>query len=282
MSAASGSRRSLAAALVILAVAATFAAGLARRGTDEGARCGDGFLARGARCIVDPARACPPPLVASPRGCDAPDVRVLVPETTVVLGPSDWESEGRVAPRTIRAGPFRIDAFEVTAGRWGGATPGDAARAASGMTTGEAAAFCARAAAGGRLPTEDEWIVAAVAGRAPTPRYPWGETGAVCRRAAWGLGAGPCARAADGPDTVGSHPAGDSALGIHDLAGNVAEWVTDAADAPAAPGRAPSAAVAKGGSWASDLAADLRIWARVELAVGARDPRVGARCVYPP
>jgi len=269
VSAGGGPRRSIAGALVLLAIAATVAAGVVLRGTDEGARCGPGFLVRGARCIVDPVRPCPQPLVPSPLGCDAPDVRVLVPETTMVLGPSDWEAEGRVTPRTIHVAPFRIDAFEVTAGRWGGAVRGDAARAASGMTADEAAAFCARRAAGGRLPTEDEWIVAAVSGTTPTPRYPWGDTGAVCRRAAWGLGVGPCARAADGPDTVGAHPSGDSALGLHDLAGNVAEWV--------APGRA-----AKGGSWASDLAADLRIWERIELSVGARDPRVGLRCVYPP
>jgi formylglycine-generating enzyme len=263
------SRRSIASALVLVAIGATVVAGVARRGTDEGARCGPGFVSRGARCVFDPAHPCPVPLAASALGCDAPDVRVLVPETTVVLGPSDWEAEGRVTARTIHAGAFRIDAFEVTRGRWGRASPGDAARAASGMTAEEAAAFCARSLPGGRLPTEDEWIVAAVSGRAPIARYPWGETGAVCRRAAWGLGAGPCARGADGPDTVGSHPDGDSAVGLHDMAGNVAEWV--------APGVA-----AKGGSWATDLAADLRVWARLELPDGAGDPRVGLRCVYPP
>jgi formylglycine-generating enzyme required for sulfatase activity len=264
-----GSRRSVAAALVLIAIGVTITAGVLRRGMGGGARCGPGFLAVGARCLPGPTSPCPAPLVPSRLGCDAPDVRVLVPETTVVLGPSDWEAEGRVASRTLHAGAFRIDAFETTLGRWGGARPGDAARAASGMTAEEAAAYCARKGPGGRLPTEDEWIVAAVSGTTPIPRYPWGETGAVCRRAAWGLSSGPCAKDAAGPDTVGSHPAGDSALGLHDLAGNVAEWI--------APGRA-----AKGGSWASDLAADLRVWARLELPSGAGDLRVGVRCVYPP
>jgi formylglycine-generating enzyme required for sulfatase activity len=273
--------RSIAVGVVLLATAATVAAGVALRGDDEGARCGPGFVAQGSRCAVATRDAgaeggsCPPPLVPSPLGCDAPDVRVLVPEATLALGPSDWEAEGRVSPRTVHTTAFRIDAFEVTVGRWSRAPPsrggpsGDAARAASGMTRDEAASFCAEQAPGGRLPTEDEWIAAAVAGASPVARYPWGETGAVCRRAAWGLGAGPCARGADGPDTVGSHPTGDSALGLHDLAGNVAEWVAGR------PG-------AKGGSWASDLAADLRIWARLDLSADARDARVGFRCVYPP
>jgi formylglycine-generating enzyme len=277
--------RSIAVGVVVVATAATVAAGMALRGDDEGARCGPGFVAQGARCAVVTHDAhdatgveggsCPSPLVPSPLGCDAPDVRVLVPETTLALGPSDWEAEGRVSARTVHAGAFRIDAFEVTVGQWSrgspsrGGAPGDAARAASGMTRDEAASFCADRAPGGRLPTEDEWIAAAVAGAPSVPRYPWGETGAVCRRAAWGLGAGPCARGADGPDTVGSHPTGDSALGLHDLAGNVAEWVAGR------PG-------AKGGSWANDLAADLRIWARLDLSADARDARVGFRCVYPP
>jgi formylglycine-generating enzyme required for sulfatase activity len=264
-----GLRRPVAAALVLVAGGATVVAGLVFRGSGEGAKCGPGFIAAGARCLPDPHAPCPPPLKPSRLGCDAPDVRVLIPETTIVLGPSDWEAEGRVTPREIHVGAFRIDAFEVTAGHWGGATPGDAARAATGMTAVEAAAFCARKAPGGRLPTEDEWVVAAVSGAAPTPRYPWGETGAVCRRAAWGLAAGPCSRDASGPDTVGAHPSGDSALGLHDMAGNVAEWV--------APGLA-----AKGGSWSSDLAAELRVWARLDLPNGARDPRVGFRCLYPP
>jgi formylglycine-generating enzyme len=267
--ASAGTRRSIAAGLVLLSIGVTVAAGVARRRAGEGARCGPGFVVGDARCLPDPAHACPSPLEPSALGCDAPEVRVLVPETTLVLGPSDWEAEGRLTPRTVHAAAFRIDAFEATRGRWGGATAGDAARAASGMTADEAAAFCARRAPGGRLPTEDEWIVAAAAGTAPAPRYPWGETGAVCRRAAWGLRSGPCAMGAGGPDTVGAHPSGDSALGIHDLAGNVAEWI--------APGLA-----AKGGSWSSDLAAELRIWARLDLPSGARDPRVGVRCVYPP
>jgi formylglycine-generating enzyme required for sulfatase activity len=264
-------RRAVAVAIVLVAASGAVVIGLSRRGDDEGARCGRGFEPSGARCL--PAEPCPAPLVSTPRGCDAPDVKVLVPGGAIAMGPSDWEAEGRVAPRSIRVQPLRIDAFEVTRGAFAAAmgTPGvagDLARAASGMTQLEAMAACR--SRGGRLPTEDEWIVAAVSAENPPRRYPWGDTGAVCRRAAWGLDTGPCAHGADGPDTVGAHPDGDSALGVHDLAGNVAEWV------------AQPASVAKGGSWATSLAADLRIWARLSLPPGARDPRVGFRCVYAP
>jgi sulfatase modifying factor 1 len=279
-----GRARWIAAVLVLVAVGATIGVGVRRRGGGESARCGPGFVARGARClagVADARGACPVPLVATALGCDAPDTRVLVPETTIVVGPSDWEAEGRVASRTLHVQAFRMDAFEVTQGRWGGAADGDAARAASAMTRDEAASFCARWSDGGRLPTEDEWIAAAVSGSNPPPRYPWGDTGAVCRRAAWGLATGPCAHGADAPDTVGAHADGDSALGFHDLAGNVAEWVVDPAS-PAGQAAAAKTGVAKGGTWQSSLASDLRVWARLEVAPGARDRRVGFRCLYPP
>jgi formylglycine-generating enzyme required for sulfatase activity len=265
-------KRALAIALVATSAGAAIAVGLARRGLDEGARCAPGFIASGARCRV-PAGACPAPLVLSRGECDAPDTRVFVPGGIVRLGTDDWEATGLGPPsaRTVEVAPFRIDAFEVTLGRWGSAPKGDAARAASGMTRAEAEAFCATRA--GRLPTEAEWVAAATSSSDPPRRYPWGDTGAVCRRAAWGLSHGPCATGADGPDTVGAHVDGDSPLGIHDLAGNVAEWV-----APDAPGRA----AARGGSYESRLASDLRVWARLEVSPSARDVRVGLRCAYPP
>jgi formylglycine-generating enzyme len=269
-------KRAIAAAIVLAAVGSAVAVAVVRRGKDVEARCGAGFVARGPRCLpaID---GCPAPLVTTVQGCDAPDVRVLVPASSLAVGPSDWESEGRVAPRTVRVEAFRIDAFEVTRGRWfhdvWQRDPwGDKPRAMSAVTRADAEAFCV--SQGGRLPTEDEWMVAAASAMNPPRRYPWGDTGAVCRRAAWGLETGPCGRDARGPDTVGAHTDGDSPLGLHDLAGNVAEWV--AANAAAGTG------VAKGGSWADALASDLRIWARLEVDPTAHDPRVGLRCAYPP
>ena len=239
---------------------------LLTRPTDERVTCGTGFRPSGARCV--PAMACPPPLVQSGSDCEA-SFRIAIPKTRLSVGPSDWEAEGRVLPRVVETGPFWIDAFEATAGAVAGRAVADPLRAASGVTRGEATAYCEHH--GGRLPTEEEWLVAAAG--AAGHRYPWGETGAVCRRAAFGLARGPCSTEGTGPDTVGAHLDGDSAQGIHDLAGNVAEWV-------AARPTTPRLGVAKGGSWRSELAAELRVWARLEIDPDARDDRVGVRCAY--
>jgi formylglycine-generating enzyme required for sulfatase activity len=262
-------------AIVLGSVAVAVALGMSLGDKRDGARCGAGFVAHAGRCVV-PGGTCPTPLVATAHGCDASDARIAFTATSISVGPSDWEAEGRVPPRSIHVSAFRIGALEVTRGRWAGpagAADGDSARAASGMTRDEASAFCALS--GGRLPTEEEWTVAAASAQNPPHRYPWGDTGAVCRRAAWGLRSGPCALGSDEADTVGAHPDGNSPLGMSDLAGNVAEWVAPDRDHP-------ELGVAKGGSWESALASDLRIWARLELPPSSRDRRVGVRCAYPP
>ena len=251
-------QRLLAALIVLVAVGGAVVAGEMRRGSTEGARCGPGFAASGTRCTP-------------PAGFTVPDTRVLIPAASIAVGPSDWEAQGQVGSRTIHVDSFRIDAFEVTRGAMDPHAT-DPFRAASGITRDDAAAFCA--SRGGRLPTEDEWIVAADSATNPPRRYPWGDTGAVCRRAAWGLESGPCASTADGPDTVGAHHDGDTPLGLHDMAGNVAEWVSDEPK--------PGIGVAKGGSWRSPLAAELRVWARLEVPPDVHDARVGFRCVYAP
>ena len=112
---------------------------------------------------------------------------------------------------------------------------------------------------------------------APAPcRYPWGDTGAVCRRAAWGLTRGPCGTGATGPDTVGSHPDGATPLGIQDLAGNAAEWVETFEPCDAG----PCLGVVRGGSYTTDLATDLRTWVRREIPAESREATVGFRCAY--
>lgn len=214
----------------------------ARRANRSESPCAEGFRRKGARCL-------------GPK----PEARIVdVPAREVTIGPSDWEAEGRVTSRTIKTKAFRIDAYEV----------GDGEVPMSGVTLDAARSACK--ARGGRLPTEDEWIVAAAGSGDKPRRYPWGNTGAVCSRAAFGLKDGPCARGGVGPDTAGSHPDGATPDGIHDLAGNVAEWVETGT----------SEAVVRGGAWDTMLATELRTWVRRTVAPDAIDPTIGFRCAY--
>jgi formylglycine-generating enzyme required for sulfatase activity len=258
----------------IAAAGAVAAVVLVATAKAPGAQCGDGLFPVGHRCcpsvsgdgeVCGASRSCPAPLVLEDGVCVAPDVKVLVPETRVTVGPSDWEADGVVRSRDIHVAPFAIDAFEITERRiHPEKPPEDGARAAGGLTRAEVSAVCA--SRGGRLPTEDEWVAAAATAKAT--RYPWGDTGAVCRRAAWGLVDGPCAHGARGPDTVGAHATGDGPLGIHDLAGNVAEWVSG------------DRGMVLGGSYEAQLAADLRVWSRQVVDPETRRPAIGGRCAY--
>lgn len=282
----------LAAALVAGAALAGLAAVLGARDGGDPLRCAEGMIALGARCCGEgqaleggrcagaPAR-CGPLHDATPAGCAPrdPGERRAIAGGKLRIGPGDWEAQGVVTPYEAEVAAFSIDAFEVTEARWQACTraeacssevalSGEPGRAVAGVTFDEAAAFCRFA--GGRLPSRDE-LAFAISGEGR--RYPWGDTGAVCRRAAWGLAAGPCATGGTGPDTAGAHPAGASLAGVHDLAGNVAEWAASR-DAP------EGHADVIGGSWADAEAAALRGWNRRTAPKAARDPAIGLRCVY--
>jgi formylglycine-generating enzyme required for sulfatase activity len=284
-------RAPLAAAVAVALVAGIVV--LARSRAEGPARCAAGMIALGPRCCGEgqgldgagrctgaPAR-CAAGLDVTPAGCVAPARVVRLAGGTLRVGPGDWEAQGVVTPHEARVEPFAIDAYEVHEQRWAAcvaagacaAVPlsGEPGRAIAGVTLDEAAAFCAWA--GGALPTDDELAFAAAGPGAR--RYAWGDTGAVCRRAAFGLRDGPCGAGAIGPEIAGSHPDGASPEGVLDLAGNVAEW--------ARPGLAASAravASARGGAWSDGAASALRSWQRRELPARRRSAEVGLRCVY--
>lgn len=243
-----------------------------------GARCcGSGQRLEGSACVGEPTD-CGPTLSLSHDGCVAPPRVVFFAAGELDLAPLDWEAAGLVTPRHVHVDAFRLDAFEVTRERWEGcvlarqclaidpSTPREPGLPVVNVSADAAALFCAYA--GGKLPSSDQLLFAAAG---PTAhRYPWGETGAVCRRAAFGMVTGPCATGAVGPDLAGSRPDGASPEGVFDLAGNAAEWALGPSGVPEA----------RGGSFSDSAAASLRAWDRRALPDGAAARDIGLRCAY--
>lgn len=247
--------------------------------------CAEGQSERDGRCEGEPG-ACPFELSVTKTGCVAPIRRVEIEGGSFDPRSLDWEAAeapGQSQTEAIVVAPFSIDAFEVTRQRWtacerAGACPAidaspEPGRPVVGVSVDLALRFCDFE--GGALPTPEQLAWAAAGDEAR--RYPWGPTGAVCRRAAWGRVRGPCAHDAAGPELAGAFPDGATPNGIHDLAGNVAEW-TRSADG--------SRVEVRGGSFRDDGAAALRTWSARSTSIlssgqsGQDD--VGFRCVYPP
>lgn len=254
-------------------------------------RCADGLT-------VDMARCCAPGQVVSvghcvgkptscpdgwrfgespATGCIWASHAILVAKGHYVLGPNDWESE-HIRASEAEVGAFWLDATEVTIAQWTrcmavgacSASPIEPGRAGEpglpvvNVTAGEAETFCAWA--NGRLPRTDEWL--RVTAGANSRRFPWGQTGLVCRRASFGLVRGPCAEGGTTPDLAASRPDGKSELGLYDLVGNVAEIV-----------RSNEAAFeVRGGSFRSDHAAALKSWSSIPYV--DKGPDIGFRCAY--
>jgi sulfatase modifying factor 1 len=253
-------------------------------------RCPTGLIALGPRCCADGQRLRQGSCHGTPQrcadgmraidsgmpGCAVVAKRLAYPGATMRLGPADWQAEGVVAPREVVVQAFELDATEVMLQRWtacvaAGRCPVPMQQAEPGqplvnVTPASAAEFCRFM--GGRLPSSDEWLFAA--GGSSSRRFPWGQTGLVCRRAAFGLREGPCADGAEGPELAGARPEGATPEGALDLSGNVAEWT-----------REPDGSyVARGGSFRSRTASELVTWARESGPHPSG--HIGFRCAYDP
>jgi len=185
------------------------------------------LVIEGARIVIG--------LLTTPPGPMAPPGMVVVPAGSYLIGSND-EPRARPAHR-VALPAFAIDSTEVTVGAyrrfvratnadlpW--TTEPDSLLPVTGVRWAEAAAFCAWRAQGRRLPTEFEWEATA---RGPEGRrYPWGDAPdtSAAELALDTVAAARARRASAGPVRVGTHPRGDSPLGVADLVGNVWEWTS--------------------------------------------------------
>lgn len=276
-------------ALMFCLLACPFTLGCERL-TGSLSRCPDELLPVGARCCAPgqtvtagrcggkPLR-CPAGFRISEQGrlgCVANNVARRVDGGAVVVGPNDWESE-QVKAERFDVATFWLDSTEVTWERFwqcvaaeqcalrtdakGAFEPG---LPVTQIPPSEAQRYCAWVA--GRLPRRAEWLRAAAG--ATSRRFPWGQTGLVCRRASYGLTRGPCAEGGLLPDWAGARPDGKSADGLLDLVGNVAELVESEA----------GTFEVRGGSFRAEHAARLKSWT-VEPYRAPRDD-IGFRCAY--
>ncbi|RJP24958.1 MAG: hypothetical protein C4527_17935 [Candidatus Omnitrophota bacterium] len=156
---------------------------------------------------------------------------IHIPAGEVVIG----SNEGDVCeqpPHVVYVNEFYIGKYEVTNREYeefvqstghrspphweGGALPASLAdHPVIWVSYGDAESYCEWRS--GRLPTEIEWERAA---KSDQPRsFPWGDRFGPERANTWESGWGETAPA-------GSFPQGASPFGVHDLAGNVFEWVS--------------------------------------------------------
>ena len=218
---------------------------------------------------------------------------VLVPAGEFTMGSDEGDDDEQPVHRVFLDN-FYLDIFEVTNGRfakfvaaiqseppWGFAdqeTPVVRAdHPVRWVNWLEATGYCLWA--GKRLPTEAEWEKAA---RGPEGRvYPWGNEPPTPAHAVFGLKEG-----AETVSPIGNRDLGRSPYGIHDLAGNLYEWVADWYDEtiyttqPTINPRGPVEGTTKGQRGGSYINSPYRLRTsfRTKSDPTEHDPHVGFRC----
>jgi formylglycine-generating enzyme required for sulfatase activity len=245
---------------------------------------------------------------APPPSCPAGEVYVpATPPEGFVMGKAGSVDDR--AHRVVLTAPFCIDATEVTVGAYRACVergacelprtwgmwinyPDKTDHPINKVNWRQARAFCV--ASGKSLPTEAQWEWAATGGDARS--WAWGDEPPTCAHADFTAGILRSPSSDDGchgggTSPVGTHPAGDHpwpAGAVHDLSGNVWEWVLDnpgpyPADLVRDPVRLENdegAHIVRGGGW-NRSAEGIRVRYRGIAPVTYQVPGLGFRCLRP-
>lgn len=261
---------------------------------DAGAPDADTAAALDATAPFDAASAPADAQASAPDASVSLAEMIRIPTGTTAIGCDErvdgacYRDERPIHVVTLRA--FEIDRLEVRQREYAACvTAGVCLAPASGfdpaarpdhpvsdVTWSQADTYCRWAQK--RLPTEAEWERAARG--ADTRLYPWGNTPPDCTTAVFT----DCGRAIE---AVGGKPAGASAFGLLDMAGNVSEWVADwytieayaqsGSVDPQGPAGPTMGRARRGGSYES-IPATLRITNRDYLPPDRSEPSLGFRC----
>ena len=247
-----------------------------------------------------PASALAPTASATVRPAPTPiavadGAMVKVPGGTFQMGSTDGDDDEK--PITaVTVAPFELDLTEVTVAAYARCVtagkcsapdtgmycnwkkPGNEAHPINCVDWKQANDVCAFA--GKRLPSEEEWELAArgTDGR----RFPW-KDGDPADQLCWNGDGNDRGRGnRQGTCPVASYPGGASPFGALDMAGNVWEWTSSPYCPYTRRDCGADKRVIRGGGWNNLVPAYVRAQDRTKEAPGSRPDNLGVRCAKNP